>query len=287
MSDSLFWGLALPLFSAVTVALVGVFTRGATDRLTYISLLNMTVAVLAVPLIPFTPWPTEKACHLLIASTLVHWIYQMSMIRTLSLGDLSLAFPLMRGLAPILIALVGTIFLSEFHSPMAWSGLVLATFALIAFGLAGHHFKTETSDPRIFLSAIATAICVAAYTVIDAEGVRAMSKGEGWGFVVWFFLVGGIPTIATGWRYRRHIAFDALLATWRPGAIAGTLSFFSYGAALLAMEHIPIAQVAAIRETSVVFAAAFGWFLLKEPFGNLRIGLSILIVAGLVVLKLA
>ena len=77
------------------------------------------------------------------------------------------------------------------------------------------------------------------------------------------------------------------MSAWKPGAIAGALSFFSYGAALLAMEHMPIAHVAAIRETSVVFAAIFGWLLLNEPFGNLRIGLSILIVVGLVILKLA
>ena len=287
MSAWFFWGLVLPLFSALTVALVGVLTRGAGDRLAYISLLNLTVAVLALPFVPFTPWPTEKAVYFLLASALVHWVYQLNMIRTLSLGDLSLAFPLMRGLAPILIALIGTIFLGEHHSTLAWAGLSSATAALIGFGLAGHHFKTDTSDPRIFLSAIATAICVAAYTVIDAEGVRAMSQGEGWGFVVWFFVLGGIPTIATGWHLRRHIAAEAIMSAWKPGAIAGALSFFSYGAALLAMEHMPIAHVAAIRETSVVFAAIFGWLLLNEPFGNLRIGLSILIVVGLVILKLA
>ena len=85
-------------------------------------------------------------------------------------------------------------------------------------------------------------------------------------------------------RVDSHCSGD--MSSWRPAATAGALSFFSYGSALLAMGMIPIAHVAAIRETSVVFAAIFGWLLLKEPFGSTRILLAAFIVAGLVTLKL-
>lgn len=286
MYSSAFWGFGLPLFSAITVALVGVLTRRTPDRLAYVSLLNLTVAMMALPLLPFAPPLTNQAMPFLAASALVHWIYQLNMIRTLSMGDLSLAFPIMRGLAPLLIAITGSLLLAEQQSTLAWIGLLSATIALVAFGFIGRHSRASETDPRIFGSAMATAACVAGYTVIDAEGVRAMNPGEGWGFVTWFFLVGGLPTILTGWYLRRQNTCQAVGASWRPAATAGALSFFSYGSALLAMGMIPIAHVAAIRETSVVFAAIFGWLLLKEPFGSTRILLAAFIVAGLVTLKL-
>ncbi len=281
------WAIGLPLFSAVTVALVGVLTRKTDDRLAYIGLLNFTVALLAIPMLPFAPWPTPKAWWLLLASTVVHWIYQLNMIRTLAMGDLSLAFPIMRGLAPLLIAIVATVVLDEPQSTLAWTGLFVATLALVAFGLAGHRFRTAETHPDLFLSAIVTAMCVAAYTTIDAAGVRAMQPGEGLGFVIWFFLVGGVPAILTGLLLRRSALVVAIQTTWKPSATAGVLSFLSYGSALMAMGMVPVAHVAAIRETSVVFAALFGWLILGESFGTVRVALAAVIVGGLAILKLS
>src|SRR5262245_31674599 len=113
--------LLLPLLSAVTVAFVGVLTRTSVDRLAYIGLVNLTCAVAIVPALPFAPALTPNAWALLAASTLVHGFYQWTMIRTLALGDLSLAFPIMRGLAPVLIAAAGVIAFDEHLSLLSWS----------------------------------------------------------------------------------------------------------------------------------------------------------------------
>ena len=286
MVTAVIWEVGLPLFSAVTVALVGVLTRKTDDRFAYIALLNFTVMVLALPILPFAPWPTPKAWWLLLASTVVHWIYQLCMIRTLAMGDLSLAFPIMRGLAPLMIAIVATLVLNESQSALAWTGLAIATLALMGFGLVGHSVRDAATHPDIFLSAIATAICVAAYTTIDAAGVRAMHADDGWGFVVWFFVLGGAPAIFTGLHFRRTSLVVTLGATWKPAVTAGILSFFSYGSALIAMGMFPVAHVAALRETSIVFAAVFGWLILGEPFGTIRVALAAIVVGGLVILKL-
>jgi drug/metabolite transporter (DMT)-like permease len=275
----------LPLFSAVTVAFVGVLTRTSVDRLAYIGLVNLTCAVAIVPALPFAPALTPDAWALLAASTLVHGFYQWTMIRTLALGDLSLAFPIMRGLAPILIAAAGVTVFDEHLSLVSWAGLALATTALITFGIIGHRFR-GTTDPRVFVLAGMTAVLVATYSTIDAAGVRAMPEGEGWGFVAWFFALGGSPMIAIALARRRTSLVPAFAAAWKPGLTAGFLSFLSYGAAMMAMGIAPVAHVSAIRETSVVFAALFGWWLLGESFGAVRIALALVIVVGLVLLKL-
>lgn len=287
MVTAAIWEIGLPVFSAVTVALVGVLTRKTDDRLAYIALLNFTIVLLALPMLPFAPWPTPKAWWLLLASTVVHWVYQLNMIRTLAMGDLSLAFPIMRGLAPLMIAVVATLVLNETQSALAWTGLGIATLALIGFGLVGHRFRDEATHPDIFLSAIATAICVAAYTTIDAAGVRAMHTGDGWGFVVWFFVLGGAPAIVNGLYLRRSSLVKTLETTWKPSITAGILSLFSYGSALIAMGMYPVAHVAAIRETSIVFAAVFGWLILGESFGTIRVALAAIVVGGLFILKLS
>jgi drug/metabolite transporter (DMT)-like permease len=276
----------LPLFSAVTVAFVGVLTRTSVDRLAYIGLVNLTCALAIVPALPFAPALTPDAWVLLAASTLVHGFYQWTMIRTLALGDLSLAFPIMRGLAPILIAATGVIAFNEHLSLLSWTGLTLATVTLIAFGIIGHRFRGTTTDPRVFVLAGLTAVLVAAYSTIDAAGVRAMPEGEGWGFIAWFFALGGLPMIIIALSRRSAALVPAFKTAWKPGLTAGFLSFLSYGAAMMAMGIAPVAHVSAIRETSVVFAALFGWLLLGESFGAVRIALALIIVAGLVLLKL-
>jgi len=280
-------GTVLPLVSAITVALVGVLTRSSRDRLTYLALLNLTGVALCAPLLPFVPTPTPAAVQMLVATTIVHWLYQLAMMRTLSMGSLSLAFPIMRGLAPILIAVVSIVAFGEQLSGSGWTGLILATGALVAFGMAGHRLRAEGTDPRIFIFAIMTACLVAAYSTIDAAGVRAMNPGEGWAYIIWFFAVGGLPIAVTALASRRDRLLEVIRSEWKPGLTAGALSLVSYGFAMFAMGIVPVAHVAALRETSAVFAALFGWLLLGESFGFGRIALAILAVTGLAILKLS
>jgi drug/metabolite transporter (DMT)-like permease len=247
----------------------------------------MTGMAVCAPLLPLVPIPTPAAMQMLVGTTIVHWLYQLAMMRTLSMGSLSLAFPIMRGLAPILIAVVSMAAFGEQLSALAWTGLVLATGALVAFGLAGHRLRAEGTDPRIFIYAIMTACLVAAYSTIDAAGVRAMKPGDGWAYIIWFFVVGGLPIAVTALASRRERLLEAVRSEWKPGLAAGALSLVSYGMAMYAMGIVPVAHVAALRETSSVFAALFGWLLLGESFGFGRIALAILAVTGLAILKLS
>jgi len=275
----------LAILSAITVAAIGVLTRATTDRYGYLSILNATSALAVLPILPLAPWPTAVAWNWLCISVVVHLSYQLAMAHTLKQGDLSLGFPVMRGLAPLLVALLAVSVFNERLSPLGWIGLLTSTAALVAFGMVGGG-ADRTVPPRNVLGwAAATSLLVAAYSIVDAAGVRAMGPGRGWGFVVWFFALSGLPMMVICSTQRWRSLRTTVAQSWRSGVAAGFLSLVSYGSALLAMGLAPVAQVSAIRETSVVFASVFAWLILGEPLGWRRTALATTIAFGLVLLK--
>lgn len=164
----------LAILSAITVAATAVLTRATTDRFAYLSMLNATSALAVLPMLPMAPWPNASAWKLLCLSTVAHLCYQLAMVRTLKLGDLSLGFPVMRGLAPLLVAILAVTVLGECLSPLGWVGLTTSTTALIAFSMAGSRVGAAYSDRRVLGWAAITSLLIAAYSIVDAAGVRAM-----------------------------------------------------------------------------------------------------------------
>ncbi|MEL7109249.1 MAG: EamA family transporter [Pseudomonadota bacterium] len=288
MSSSLF-PIALCLLSAVTVAATNLFVKRGGDVLSTRMIVSIAMMASVVPFVPFVPLPTPAIWGALAISIVVHWFYQFAMIRALHRGDLSLVFPVMRGLAPLLTAIIATVMLRETPSLLGWAGLLLASGALIVFALPEEKGAKRPAVQRVALFwAMITALGIAFYSVADAFGSRLAADTESlFTFVVWLFMLDWIGISAAVFWSRRGRIWADISPQIRDGAIGGFLGTISYGSALWAFTLSEAANVTAIRETSVVFGAIFGAVFLKEAFGPRRIAAASLLALGLVMLEFA
>jgi drug/metabolite transporter (DMT)-like permease len=186
----------------------------------------------------------------------------------------------MRGAAPLITAVLGVVFLREWP---AWH--VAAGILLICGGIVSIAFvRRERHRPAAAAWALGNAAIIATYTLVDGAGVR--SSGNALAYVSWLLFLEGLPFLAwVLWRGRRAAA-SYLVRTHRLALVGGFCSLAAYGIVLWAMTRAPVAAVAALRETSVLFAAVIGAVWLKEGFGMMRLAGAACVVAGIAALKL-
>ncbi len=282
--DPTLLAISLGLFSAVTLAAANVSVKMGSDILVGRAVLSTSAALLLLPAAFFVPLPDRATWMALIIALPAHFAYQLCLVRAMQRGDLSLVFPVMRGAAPLLTALVALVVLREALAPLAWIGLLVATAAVGAFAWPpkGSALRNHP-DGVALLWALATAVGVALYNVADARGVRI--SPDPLTYIVWLFLLDPIGITATALVFRRKALATALAMRWRYGVAAGALSILSFGSALYAFSLIEAARVSALRETSVVFAAAMGAGLLGEGFGRRRILAAAALAGGLVLMQ--
>jgi len=283
--DPALFAFALGLGSAVTLAGANTFVKAAKDILGGRAVMAFTSAILMLPFVFVAPLPNPQTWMILCLSLPAHWLYQTALVRALSRGDLSLVFPVMRGSAPLLTAVAASLVLGEHLTPLAVTGLLIASLATIIFALPEKNFGgSRQLRNSALLWALATGACVAVYNVIDAQGVRAGPSQ--WSFIVWLFVLDwiGINVIAYVTRGHRQFIASARAALW-PGIGAGVCSLFSFSMALYGFSIAPVAYISAMRETAVVIAAAMGWWFLKEGFGARRTLAAVVLASGLALLQ--
>ncbi len=194
---------------------------------------------------------------------------------------MSRAYPLMRGLAPALVATAGTAFLGEHLRPVAWAGV-----ALVSAGVFGMTFAYRGPASRKgTLLALLNAAVIASYTLIDGAGVRL--AGSAAAYAMWLFLLNAIPLVAWAFLARRRALLAYARRNLRLGLAGGIGNLGSYGLALWAMTHAPVATVAALRETSILFGLAIAGLILGERIDPTRLAAAALIVLGAASLRLA
>lgn len=285
MPTSLTWGVAAAvLFGALLHAGWNALVKSSTDKDLDTALLQLIGCVLAVPLALVTGLPPAAAWPYILASSVIHFGYYVALAGAYRHGDLGLTYPLMRGLGPMLVALSSSMVLGEHLSVLAWAGVLGVCAGVLVLGLSRHALER----PKAVAFSLANAVVIALYTVVDALGARAAVQGGGNAlqYVVGLFLVHGWPFALMVLR-RRGLAVAWPYARGRsPMAVVGALaSMGSYGIALWAMTRAPVAVVAALRETSVLFAALLGTWLLREVFTVRRAVGTLVIVAGVAALR--
>lgn len=276
--------ILLCMLSAVTVAAAGFFAKRGGDVLVARSVLSFGMALTVLPFAFFVPLPQIQHLHLFALASTVHWAYQFAMISALHRGDLSFVFPVMRGLGPLAAGLFAIFVLGENLSPAGWVGLLLASGAVIVFARpTGVHAHERRTDRQALLFACLTAVGIGAYTVTDAFVVRNLPTPET--FIVWLFLIDwtGVAVVAVARRRGRVVS--SFRPVMKDGLIGGIVGAISYSAALYAFTLIDAAMVAALRETSVVFAAIMGAVWLKEGFGLRRILAAGVMASGLITMQ--
>ena len=230
--------------------------------------------------LPFVPLPLASAWPLAAASAVIHFAYYLTLAQAYRVGDLSFAYPLMRGTAPLLVTLLGVFFLRELPSGQVMFGIALISAGIVGIAFARRHGHTAAAAWWAF----ANAAIIAAYTLIDGAGARA--SGNAASYVLWLTFIEGVVFL-TWIRVRRGPQASAYIGVqWRRGLICGLCSVTAYAIVLWAMTRAPVAAVAALRETSVLFAALIGAVWLKEGFGATRIAGACCVVVGVAALKL-
>jgi phosphonate utilization associated putative membrane protein len=253
--------------------------KSGRDPLLDTALVALAGSVLAAPLVFLVAPPQPASWPYIAASVAVHLGYYTAVAGAYQAGDLSHSYPIMRGIAPLLVAGVSWLWFGEALSPAAWAGVLLICGGVLSLGMAG-----GGANRKATAWALASALIIAVYTLADGAGVRASGGAER--YVVWLFLFMGLPFGLAVLALKRGALIAHAQHHWLRALTGAVLSGLSYGIALWAMTQAPVAIVAALRETSVIFAALLGAWLLKEGHLKERLAGAAAVLAGLVALKL-
>lgn len=278
MSSGIF---LIVLFAAFMHAVWNAVVKGATDRTISFGLVTLGHTLPAILIAPFVPLPTPSLWPYILASAVIHWGYYYFLNTSYKLGDLSLVYPVARGIAPLLVAIPALIFLDESLPKTAWIGLFLISAGILLIGLKRKQFFE--SLPAFGVASL-TGGTIALYTLVDGVGVRLANHTMT--YITWLFIAEGaavlyilLPRIQRLKRQSRHQLILAFAG--------GLLSALAYGLALYAKTKAPLGMVSALRETSVVIASMIGVFWFGEGPARIRLLAAAIVVAGIVMLALA
>jgi drug/metabolite transporter (DMT)-like permease len=252
------------------------------DPLSSATLMALGGAVIALAATPFFSAPAMASWPWLVASSVIHLFYFGGLIEAYRAGDLGQVYPIARGAAPLMTASVSTVFVGERLNALGWGGILLLACGVLLLSMRGGRDLARL-DRRAVGFALFTALTICTYSVVDGIGARL--SGAPAGYVLWLF-VGMAATLLPYALARRGVAaFRDIGRFWPRGLAGGVMQIASYGTVLWAMTLAPIAVVAALRETSVLFGAAIAVVALKEPLRAARVAAALLIVAGLIAIR--
>ncbi len=252
------------------------------DHFLAIVLLGLVQSVIALVLLPFFPLPATAAWPWILASAVLHAGYKLFLIKAYAHGDLSQVYPLARGTAPLIVAIIGATLLGETATLLRSLAVAMIGLGIIVMALKGGTGLARI--PRLVLFyALGTAGFTAAYTLVDAVGARL--SGSASGYALWMFTFDGAAMGLIALTARGKDVFMPLLRSWRSGVAGGAMSLGSYWVAIWAFTKAPVALVAALRETSVLFAMLIGLVVMHEPVGRWRWGAAGLIVSGIALMR--
>lgn len=280
------------LIGALLHASWNALVKSSVDKSLDTALIHVLGCVIALPLVILAGPPPTASLPYMSVSILVHIGYYITLAGAYKHGDLGLTYPIMRGLAPLLVAIVSGSVIGEHLSALGWIGVAGISLGILAIGLSKAAFAHGAHRSALGF-ALGNAAIIGTYTVADGLGVRAAVQNGGTAlqYVATLFLFAGLPYfVFVMWQRKAQQRTDAwryMRGRW-PLALMGTLaSLGSYAIALWAMTQAPVAIVAALREVSVLFAALLGAVFLKETFGLRRGTGTLLIVGGVAALRLA
>ncbi|MGF6572081.1 EamA-like transporter family protein [Paraburkholderia fungorum] len=273
----------LVLVAAVLHASWNAMLHGNRDRFLSMTWMSVAIATVATLVIVFVPLPARAAWPYIIASGLVHIVYNVSLVRSYRRNDLALAYPIARGSSPLLVTLGAAFFAHESIGALHALGIAMISGGIIAIALQGSHVSRAGA-----LAALTTGATIALYTVIDGIGVR-LSDGQALAYTAWMFLFYWLMPLL-------FIASRGLAALWTPVRTApfavasslagGLVSIGAYGIVIWAMQSGAMGTVSALRETSVVFAVLIGRVFLREAVSARRWMACVVVAAGAVCLGL-
>ena len=272
--------LLLVLFGALLHASWNALVKSSSDKTLDTALIHVLCSLLALPVCLYVGPPPAESWPYILGSLVVHVGYYFALAGAYRYGELGLTYPLMRGTAPMLVAMASFVFIGEDLTPLAWLGVACISGGVLLLGVT----REWWTHRKAILFALCNAVLIAVYTVIDAKGAR--SSGHVVQYISMLFVLDGWPFAILVFMQRKGQVWPYVRKRW-PIAVGGAFaSIGSYAIALWAMTVAPVAMVAALRETSVFFAALIGAWFLKEVWTRQRIAGTVAILSGVVALRL-
>ncbi|NOE26468.1 DMT family transporter [Ruegeria sp. HKCCD6157] len=269
------------LLAALLHAVWNAIVKTAADRTTMLGLVALGQVLPAAVMVMALPLPNPESFVYILLSTVVHFGYYFMLGKAYQHGDLSVVYPIARGIVPALVSLWAMVLVGEVLPFQAWTGI-----ALIAVGIQLSSWKALRSGVgrSALMFALGTGFCISIYSVVDGIGVRLSGNTLSywaWGAFLHLFIAGfvGVRKSAT--------LKDLPAKVWMIGILGGLVSMTAYGLVLYAKNLAPLGAVSALRETSVIFAALIGFVFLKEGNWARRLGAAVLMAVGVALIGMA
>jgi drug/metabolite transporter (DMT)-like permease len=275
--------MLIVLFAALLHASWNAVVKSSPDKFLDIVLVTSGAAALSAAVLPLLPLPWPASWPYLAASVAIHVAYFALIGAAYRSGDMSHAYPLMRGAPPLLVALASGPLIGERLSLGEWGGIFLICGGILGLLLVDR--RTSSLAGRTTRFALINVVVIAAYTLIDGTGVRL--SGNPVAYTMWLFLLTAPSILIWTLLSRRADITRHIYSRWHFGLIGGACTLGAYILVLWAMTQAPVAMVEALRETAIIFGIAISAFVLKERFGWSRPVAAAIILAGVITIKLA
>lgn len=262
------------LSAAILHAVWNAIVKTAADRTTTLGLVALGHVIPGAVMVAYLPLPELESLGYVALSTVIHFGYFYLLGQAYKHGDLSVVYPIARGIVPALVALWAMVFADEILPLQAWAGI-----ALIGLGIQLSSWQALKSGVgrMALLYALGTGVCISLYSLVDGLGVRLSGNTLSywaWGAFGHLFIAAFI-----GLRRRRVLA-QIPTRHWVIGLAGGFVSMTAYGLVLFAKNFAPLGAVSALRETSVIFAALIGFIFLREGNWIRRLGAAVVMAIG-------
>ncbi|MCE6961183.1 DMT family transporter [Cereibacter sphaeroides] len=283
--------ILLALTSALAHACFGALQKGRHDPWLARGAMDAFMVLLSAPVALFVvPWPQGFEWLVMVGVIAIHLAYKIAMARAYSQAAYTVVYPVVRGVGPLATLVFAAAFLGEHYVPLQWFGVAVLSGAILM--LARLNFGGAAVPARAALRAgliwaFAGGLLVAVYTTYDAWAIRLMP--DPFTFLAWFFLMTSLDfPLMLGYRLVKARQMpEAAGALAARGFIGALIAFVSFGGVMLGTRLGKVAEVASLRETSTLFAAAIGWLVLGERSGPAKILLMGLIALGAILVQAA
>ena len=279
---------ALALMSAVAHAAFGALQKGRYDPWLTRGAIDGWLAVISAPVALFlVPWPNAFTAWMLAGAVVIHFIYKLTMALAYEKAAYTVVYPVVRGTGPLVTVIAASAIFGEHFTVVQWMGVACLSGGILLLAL--RNLSEETIDRAALKTGLAWAalggVTVAIYTTWDAYGIR--SSLNPFTFLAWFFFVTALdfPIIAVV-RYRGMLTKPNLGPLMWRGFAGAFIAWISFGGVMLATRLDKVGEAAVLRETSTVFAALIGWFILGEKVGPRRLFLIALVALGAVIVEM-
>lgn len=271
------------LIAAALHATWNAIVKGGDDKYVGMAAVIIGAIPFALAVLPFVPAPAPESWPYILAGMFLHFGYQIFLLYSYRIGDLTQVYPLARGSAPLLVTAFSVFVLNvDLETPQ------LIAILLIGAGITSMSLVRQQNGQRngkAAMLALITGCFIASYSLVDGTGAQV--SGTPFGFYSWLAICNAVVfAIFTFFAHPGKLTL-MLKNSKNTCLIGGGASFTAYSLIMWAFTQAPIAIVTALRETSIVFALLIGVFVLKEKLDLAKVISTTATLCGAALLRLS